>query len=66
MANKMFYIKDAGSHELCMVYGYVQEGYYHLFYRSKSDINKIQPIGDFPSKQAWEIFNKGSLINEQN
>jgi hypothetical protein len=66
MANKMFYIKDAGSHELCMVYGYVQEGYYHLFYRSKEDNNKTKPIGDFPSKQAWEIFNKGGLTDGQN
>lgn len=66
MANKMFYIKDLGSKELCMVYGYVESGHYNLFYRSKSDRNNTEDIGTYPSKKAWELFNSIGESNVQN
>jgi len=57
MANKMFYVKDLGPRELCMVYGYVQPGNYYLFIRSKTNHNQTEEIGEFPSTKAWEIYN---------
>lgn len=65
-ANKMFYIKNLGSQELCMVYGYIKDGYYHLFYRSKANPSITQAIGDYPSKEAWELFNNTDRYYEEN
>jgi hypothetical protein len=59
MANKIFYIKQlADNKELCMVGGYIEREFYHLFIRDKNTFDILEVIGDYKIKEAWEIYEK--------
>jgi hypothetical protein len=59
MANKIFYIKQLGDNkELCMVGGYIESGFYHLFIRDKNTFDVLKVIGEYKINEAWEIYEK--------